>query len=51
MTSWKNAVIVPIPKKGDLRICDNWRAGFYLGNIFWGQAYLIEGVTRTPHNF
>ena len=22
---WKNAVIVPIPKKGDLRKCDNWR--------------------------
>ena len=22
---WKDAVIVPIPKKGDLRECDNWR--------------------------
>lgn len=22
---WKNAVVVPIPKKGDLRRCDNWR--------------------------
>ena len=22
---WKDAVIVPIPKKGDLRKCDNWR--------------------------
>ena len=22
---WKNAVIVPIPKKGDLRKCNNWR--------------------------
>ena len=22
---WKNAVIVPIPKKGDLRKCDNWQ--------------------------
>ena len=22
---WKDAVIVPIPKKGDLRNCNNWR--------------------------
>ena len=22
---WKDAEIVPIPKKGDLRLCDNWR--------------------------
>ena len=22
---WKDALIVPIPKKGDLSICDNWR--------------------------
>ena len=22
---WKNAEIVPIPKKGDLKVCDNWR--------------------------
>ena len=22
---WKDAVVVPIPKKGDLRHCDNWR--------------------------
>ena len=22
---WKDAVIVPIPKKGDLTLCDNWR--------------------------
>ena len=22
---WRNAVIVPVPKKGDLRVCDNWR--------------------------
>ena len=23
--AWKDAVMVPIPKKGDLSICDNWR--------------------------
>ena len=22
---WVNAEIVPIPKKGDLSVCDNWR--------------------------
>ena len=22
---WRNAVIVPIPKKGDMKVCDNWR--------------------------
>ena len=22
---WYDAVIVPIPKKGDLKLCDNWR--------------------------
>ena len=22
---WQDALVVPIPKKGDLRCCDNWR--------------------------
>lgn len=22
---WRNAIVVPIPKKGDLHSCDNWR--------------------------
>ena len=22
---WRDAVVVPIPKKGDLKLCDNWR--------------------------
>ena len=22
---WKDAVVVPIPKKGNLQLCDNWR--------------------------
>ena len=22
---WRDALIVPIPKKGDLSVCDNWR--------------------------
>ena len=22
---WRDAILVPIPKKGNLRCCDNWR--------------------------
>ena len=25
MDDWKVAVVVPIPKKGNLQLCDNWR--------------------------
>ncbi len=25
VADWKNAEIIPIPKKGDLQKCDNWR--------------------------
>lgn len=25
VAAWRNAVVVPIPKKGDARVCDNWR--------------------------
>ena len=25
VSDWKDAIIVPIPKKGDLRKCSNWR--------------------------
>ena len=25
MDDWKNAAILPIPKKGNLKVCDNWR--------------------------
>ena len=25
VAEWRNAVVVPIPKKGDIRVCDNWR--------------------------
>ena len=34
---WKDAEIVPIPKKGDLKHCDNWRGISLLdvvGNLF-----------------
>lgn len=25
VSDWKDAIIIPIPKKGDLRKCGNWR--------------------------
>ena len=25
---WENAILIPIPKKGNLHVCDNWR-GIY----------------------
>ena len=25
VADWENAVVVPVPKKGDLQCCDNWR--------------------------
>ena len=25
VTDWRDAIIIPIPKKGDLQVCDNWR--------------------------
>ena len=25
LNNWRDAVLVPIPKKGDLTVCDNWR--------------------------
>ena len=24
-SDWRNAILIPIPKKGDLSLCDNWR--------------------------
>ena len=52
---WKDAEIVPIPKKGDLKHCDNWRGISLLdvvGKVFCkdfaGAAAggVREGVTR-----
>ena len=25
VVEWRNATVVPIPKKGNLHVCDNWR--------------------------
>ena len=37
IADWQDAQIVPIPKKGDLRVCDNWRGNSLLdvvGKVF-----------------
>ena len=41
LQTWKNALIVPILKKGDLSICDNWR-GISLLDI------LVESCSPIP---
>jgi len=37
MADWKDAEVVPVPKKGDLQNCDNWRGIILLdvvGKVF-----------------
>ena len=36
---WRDAIIVPIPKKGDLTLCDNWR-GISLLDVV-GKVFLV----------
>ena len=45
---WQDAVVVPIPKKGDLKQCDHWRGislldvvGKVLGRIVQGRLQVI----------
>ena len=47
---WQDAVVVPIPKKGDLKQCDHWRGiglldvvGKVLGRIVQGRLQVIAG--------
>ena len=37
---WRDAMLVPIPKKGDLMLCDNW----------WGIS-LLDVVGKLPNSF
>ena len=53
---WQDAEIVPIPKKGDLRKCDNWRRISLLavvGKVFAGilqdrLQVVAEKILRIP---
>jgi len=45
---WRDALVVPVPKRGDLNVCDNWRgislldvAGKLLGRILQERLQLI----------
>ena len=43
---WRGALVVPVPKRGDLKVCDNWCgirdvAGKLLGRILQERLQLI----------
>ena len=40
---WSNAVLVPIPKKGDLTKCDNWRGISLLDVVGKVAAKVVQG--------
>ena len=43
VSDWRNAEIVPIPKKGDLRSCDNWRGISLLDVVGKVFARVLQG--------
>ena len=40
---WANALLVPIPKKGDLTLCDNWRGIALLDVVGKVMARVVQG--------
>ena len=40
---WKNAEILPIPKKGNLKVCDNWRGISLLDVVGKVFARIVQG--------
>ena len=53
---WRDALVVPVPKRGDLNVCDNWRgislldvAGKLLGRILQERLQLIAECVL-PHS-
>ena len=46
---WKDAVVVPIPKKGNLQMCDNWRGISLLDVIGKIIARIIQVQTIAEH--
>ena len=48
--AWKDANLVPIPKKGDLSYCDNWR-GIALLNVAGKVAgWLVQNILQQIGN-
>ena len=52
-TGWTDAVLVAIPKKGDLSVCDNWigvshgfRKGTGLVDIIFCEAAVLRGLKK-----
>lgn len=44
---WKDAVVVPIPKKGNLQMCDNWRGISLLDVVGKVFARIIQERLQT----
>ena len=42
VVDWKDAKIVPIPKKNDFRLCDNWRGISLLGVVGKRFARIVQ---------
>ena len=52
---WVNAEIIPMPKKGDLTSCDNWRGialldviGKLFGRLLQNRLQKVAEAVRTP---
>ena len=58
-SEWRDALLVPVPKKGDLSCCDNWRGislldvmGKLFARVFNDRLQLaVEGVSDTQCGF
>ena len=49
---WKNAEILPIPKKGNLKVCDNWRGISLLDVVGKLFARIVQGrLQETAESF
>ena len=44
---WADAVLIPIPKKGDLSVCDNWRGISLLDVVGKVIARVLQNTLRT----
>ena len=42
MDDWRDVVVISIPKKGDLRHCDNWRGISLLGVVGQLMARIVK---------
>ena len=43
LKEWVDSILIPIPKKGNLRSCDNWHGIFLLEVMGKAVARIIQG--------